>query len=178
MDNSEIIAACRLAFTGFEKNDRTELVRLLREDVVFDFSDSLPYGGRYVGKAEFLAFWKHVADKWQYFYYDAHDVLQDRDYVLVPVVTKALSPENYPHGERAHVPFQGARRSHHLRAPLCRHRPRARRAGRPRAATLSKDDRCLTTTTRSPIRRFSGAAASENGRGYFILPMFGTAEHR
>ena len=94
MDNSEIIAACRLAFTGFEKNDRTELVRLLREDVVFDFSDSLPYGGRYVGKAEFLAFWKHVADKWQYFYYDAHDVLQDRDYVLVPVVTKALSPEN------------------------------------------------------------------------------------
>ena len=94
MDNSEIISACRLAFTGFEKNDRTELVRLLREDVVFDFSDSLPYGGRYVGKAEFLAFWKHVADKWQYFYYDAHDVLQDRDYVLVPVVTKALSPEN------------------------------------------------------------------------------------
>jgi hypothetical protein len=94
MDNSEIIAACRLAFTGFEKNDRTELVRLLREDVVFDFSDSLPYGGRYVGKAEFLAFWKHVADKWQYFYYDAHDVLQDRDYVLVPVATKALSPEN------------------------------------------------------------------------------------
>lgn len=94
MDNSEIIAACRLAFTGFEKNDRTELVRLLREDVVFDFSDSLPYGGRYVGKAEFLAFWKHVADKWQYFYYDAHDVLQDRDYVLVPIVTKALSPEN------------------------------------------------------------------------------------
>jgi uncharacterized protein len=94
MDNSEIISACRLAFTGFEKNDRTELVRLLREDVVFDFSDSLPYGGRYVGKAEFLAFWKHVADKWQYFYYDAHDVLQDRDYVLVPVATKALSPEN------------------------------------------------------------------------------------
>jgi ketosteroid isomerase-like protein len=94
MDNSEIIAACRLAFTGFEKNDRTELVRLLGEDVVFDFSDSLPYGGRYVGKAEFLAFWKHVADKWQYFYYDAHDVLQDRDYVLVPVATKALSPEN------------------------------------------------------------------------------------
>jgi hypothetical protein len=94
MDNSEIIAACRLAFTGFEKNDRSELVRLLSEDVVFDFSDSLPYGGRYVGKAEFLAFWKHVADKWQYFYYDAHDVLQDRDYVLVPVVTKALSPEN------------------------------------------------------------------------------------
>jgi uncharacterized protein len=94
MDNSEIISACRLAFTGFEKNDRSELVRLLSEDVVFDFSDSLPYGGRYVGKAEFLAFWKHVADKWQYFYYDAHDVLQDRDYVLVPVATKALSPEN------------------------------------------------------------------------------------
>ncbi len=56
MDNPAIIAACRLAFTGFEKNDRSELVRLLSEDVVFDFSDSLPYGGRYEGKVEFLAF--------------------------------------------------------------------------------------------------------------------------
>jgi uncharacterized protein len=91
MHNSEIIAACRSAFSGFEKNDRTEIIRLLDEEVVFDFSDSLPYGGRYVGKQEFLAFWRHVAKEWQYFYYDAHEVLQDRDYIIVPVVTRALS---------------------------------------------------------------------------------------
>ena len=90
MHNSEIIAACRSAFSGFEKNDRTELIRLLDEEVVFDFSDSLPYGGRYVGKQEFLAFWRHVTKEWQCFYYDAHEVLQDRDYIIVPVVTRAL----------------------------------------------------------------------------------------
>jgi uncharacterized protein len=58
---------------------------------VFDFSDSLPYGGRYEGKAEFLAFWQNVAKEWQYFYYDTHDIVQDRDYIIVPVATRALS---------------------------------------------------------------------------------------
>jgi uncharacterized protein len=91
MNNSEVVAACRAAFSGFEKNDRTELVRLLDEDVIFDFPDSLPYCGRYEGKQEFLAFWRHVGKAWQYFYYDAHAVLQDGDHVIVPVATRAPS---------------------------------------------------------------------------------------
>lgn len=93
MENTKIIAACRKAFTGFEKNDRTDLVALLDDQVIFDFSDSLPYGGRYTGKKEFLDFWNHVGKKWRYLNYDLHDIFQDRDHVLIPVVVKAESPE-------------------------------------------------------------------------------------
>jgi hypothetical protein len=57
MPNSAIVAACKLAFTGFEKNDRSELLRLFATDFVFDIPDSLPYGGTFYGKEEFLAFW-------------------------------------------------------------------------------------------------------------------------
>ena len=56
MSNSAIADACTKAFSGFEKNDKTDLVGLLADDFVFEFSDSLPYGGTYNGKDEFLAF--------------------------------------------------------------------------------------------------------------------------
>ena len=56
MSNSAIVAACKLAFTGFEKNDRSEFLQLLATDFVFDIPDSLPYGGTYHGTEEFLAF--------------------------------------------------------------------------------------------------------------------------
>jgi ketosteroid isomerase-like protein len=92
MPHSAVVAACKLAFTGFEKNDRSGFLRLLATDFVFDVPDSLPYGGTYYGQEEFLAFWQQlVAKEWQYFHYDCEVVLQDGDYVVVPVVTRALS---------------------------------------------------------------------------------------
>jgi uncharacterized protein len=92
MPNSAIVAACKLAFSDFEKNDRSELLRLFATDFVFDIPDSLPYGGTFYGKEEFLAFWQQlVAKEWEYFRYDCEVVLQDGDYVIVPVVTRALS---------------------------------------------------------------------------------------
>lgn len=51
MTNPQIIEACRKALTGFEKNDKTDLLNVLADDVAFEFSDSLPYGGTYNGKA-------------------------------------------------------------------------------------------------------------------------------
>ncbi|WP_321964659.1 nuclear transport factor 2 family protein [Paraburkholderia sp. J7] len=91
MSNTAIIAACEKAFSGFEKNDKTELVGLLAEDFVFEFSDSLPYGGTYNGKEEFLAFWKHVNGEYEYFNYEARAVLAVEDYVIVPVIARAKS---------------------------------------------------------------------------------------
>ena len=78
--NSAIVAACKLAFTGFEKNDRSELLRLFATDFVFDVPDSLPYGGTFYGKEEFIALWQQlVAKEWEYFRYDCEVVLQDGD---------------------------------------------------------------------------------------------------
>src|ERR1700747_279226 len=92
MPNSAIAAACKLAFTGFEKNDRTELLRLFATDFVFDIPDSLPYGGAFYGKDEFLAFWQQLGGKGgEYFRYNCEVGLQDGDHVIVPVVTRALS---------------------------------------------------------------------------------------
>jgi uncharacterized protein len=92
MPNSAIVAACKLAFMGFEKNDRSELLRLFATDFAFNIPDSLPYGGTFYGREEFLAFWQQLVPKeWEYFRYDCEVVLQDGDYVIVPVVTRALS---------------------------------------------------------------------------------------
>jgi ketosteroid isomerase-like protein len=95
MTDSEILDACRRAFTGFERNDRAGLVDALADDVVFEFSDSLPYGGTYRGKREFLAFWAHVYKEYEYFDYDAHAVLQAEDYIFVPVVARARTKTGF-----------------------------------------------------------------------------------
>jgi len=91
MDNQQIVAAVRQAFTGYEKNDRATLVELLADDFTFEMSDSMPYGGSYTGKNEFLGFWREVAKEWTYFRYDAHDVIDAGDTIIVPVKTDALS---------------------------------------------------------------------------------------
>jgi len=95
MKHQKIIAACQKAFTGFERNDKTDLIALLADDIEFEFSDSLPYGGIYRGKAEFLAFWKHVYLKWEYLNYDARAVLEADDFVIVPVVVRAKGTNGY-----------------------------------------------------------------------------------
>ncbi|WP_455286746.1 nuclear transport factor 2 family protein [Cupriavidus necator] len=95
MTNPHIIEACRKALTGFEKNDKTDLLSVLADDVVFEFSDSLPYGGTYNGKAEFQAFWKHVYGEYEYFNYDARAILEAEDYVIVPVIARAKTKRGY-----------------------------------------------------------------------------------
>jgi ketosteroid isomerase-like protein len=92
MSNQAIIEACRLAYTGYEKNNREPLAKLLDENVVFEFPQSLPYGGTYNGLKEFKAWWQILYSKYyEYFHYDAHDVIDGGDYVIVPVTARALS---------------------------------------------------------------------------------------
>ncbi len=91
-DNSRIVEACRLAFTGFEKNDKTILMNFLADDIVFEFPTSLPYGGKYVGLEKFKAFWADLYENYyEYFNYDATDVLDAGTHVIVPVVARAKS---------------------------------------------------------------------------------------
>jgi hypothetical protein len=90
MSNAAIVEACRLAYTGFEKNQREPLGKLLDKNVVFEFPQSLPYGGTYTGIEEFQAWWKELYSKYyDYFHYDAHDVIDAGDYVIVPVAARA-----------------------------------------------------------------------------------------
>lgn len=91
----ELIEAVRKGLTGFDKNDRGDMIAALDDNVVFEFSDSLPYGGTYSGKKEFLAFWKHVYKEYEYFNYDARAVLASGDYLLVPVVARAKTKTGY-----------------------------------------------------------------------------------
>lgn len=88
--NSEIVEACRLAFTGFENNQLGPLLAMVAEDLVFEFPKSLPYGGTYRGQAEFKAFWADLYENYyEYFYYDAHAILDVGDHVVVPVIARA-----------------------------------------------------------------------------------------
>ncbi|MEU6230647.1 nuclear transport factor 2 family protein [Streptomyces sp. NPDC047042] len=91
MQNDRILAALKTAFAHYESNDRGPLDALLADDFHFEMSDSLPYGGVYVGPDEFAAFWKEVAKEWQYFRYEAHEIIDAGDTILVPVRTDALS---------------------------------------------------------------------------------------
>src|ERR1700740_1217296 len=95
MIDSSLIDACRKAFTGFTENDKTDLVGHLADDFVFEFSDSLPYAGTYVGKREFAAFWTHLSREYEYLNYDAHAVLAVGDHVIVPVVMRAKTKAGF-----------------------------------------------------------------------------------
>lgn len=95
MENEPVVVACKKAFTGFEKNDRSDLVKVMADDVIFEFSDSLPYGGRYESKAEFSAFWAAIYNEYEYFDYDAHAVLSVDGYVIVPVVARAKTKAGF-----------------------------------------------------------------------------------
>jgi ketosteroid isomerase-like protein len=88
--NQAIVEACRLAYSGFENNQREPLLALLAPDVVFEFPKSLPYGGVYKGLNEFKAFWADLYENYyEYFNYDAHAVLDCGSHVIVPVVARA-----------------------------------------------------------------------------------------
>jgi len=91
MTTNEILKAVEIAFTGYEKNDRDPLIKFLSPDFAFEMSDSLPYGGLYIGPDEFVAYWKEVGKEWEYFRYDAHEIIHSGDNIVVPVKTDALS---------------------------------------------------------------------------------------
>jgi ketosteroid isomerase-like protein len=91
MSNKKLLIAIKAAFSGYEKNNSAPLLDLLSSDFTFEMSDSLPYGGRYVGRDEFVGFWKSVAKEWTYFRYDAHEIIDCGDTIVVPVKTDALS---------------------------------------------------------------------------------------
>jgi uncharacterized protein len=91
MSNQKLLAALKAAFTGYEKNNSARLLELLSDDFTFEMSDSVPYGGRYVGRSEFVGFWKAVGKEWTYFRYDAHEIIDAGDTIIVPVKTDALS---------------------------------------------------------------------------------------
>ncbi len=91
MNNDAIVAALRAAFSGYEANDRGPLLKLLADDFVFEMSDSIRYGGIYIGVDEFQGFWREVARDWLYFRYDLHDVIDGGNTIAVPVRTDALS---------------------------------------------------------------------------------------
>jgi ketosteroid isomerase-like protein len=95
MSNKHLVEACKKAFTGFEANDKADLVAALADDVMFEFSDSLPYGGTYNGKEEFLAFWAHVYKEYEYFNYDLKAVVESDGYIFVPVVARAKTKTGF-----------------------------------------------------------------------------------
>ena len=92
----KIVNAVKAAFTGYERNDRGALNALLAPNFTFEMSDSLPYGGQYVGPDEWVAFWKEVSKEWRYFRYEAREVLVSGAWVIVPVQTDSLSIHDIP----------------------------------------------------------------------------------
>lgn len=91
MANKEIIEALKAAFTGYEANDRGPMMQLLAPDFAFEMSDSLPYGGLFIGPDDFRAYWEGTARVWHYFRYDAREILDCGDTVVVPVKTDSVS---------------------------------------------------------------------------------------
>ena len=88
--NQPVVEACRLAFTGFEKNQMSALRAVLSPDLVFEFPKSLPYGGTFRGLDEFNAFWVDLyTNYYDHFHYDAHAVLDAGSHVVVPVIARA-----------------------------------------------------------------------------------------
>lgn len=91
MSEERLVEAVRSAFTGYEKNDYALLVEVMHPDFVFEMSDSLPYGGTFVGPTQFAEWRERVLSKWQYFNYDAHEIIATSDRIVVPVRTEARS---------------------------------------------------------------------------------------
>jgi ketosteroid isomerase-like protein len=87
-----ILEACLRAYTGFEKNERAPLVALFDPEIVFEFPETVPYGGRYEGIDAYQALWRHLyANYYQSFDYDLHVVIDGGDHVVVPVTARAVS---------------------------------------------------------------------------------------
>lgn len=88
--NQKIVEACRSAYVGFENNRREPLLELISPDIIFEFPDSLPYGGIFKGMAAFKAYWANLYENYfESFTYDAHAILDAGTHVIVPVRARA-----------------------------------------------------------------------------------------
>ncbi|MGS2589605.1 nuclear transport factor 2 family protein [Streptomyces hebeiensis] len=91
MSRDDIVRAVELAYTGYEKNDMRPLVAMLSPDFEFEMTDSLPYGGKYVGPDQYVAFWREVGKEWESFSYEANEIIVTDESIIVPVKTDGLS---------------------------------------------------------------------------------------
>lgn len=89
MSAGGVADAVRRAFTGYRANDYTLLVERMHPAFRFEMSDSLPYGGVFIGPAQFLEWRQRVLAKWEYFDYDAHEIIETPSRIVVPVKTDA-----------------------------------------------------------------------------------------
>ncbi|WP_162600787.1 nuclear transport factor 2 family protein [Paraburkholderia sp. C35] len=94
MSNEKLVNALKAAFVGYESNDKEPLFALLPSDFVFEQTDCVPYGGRYEGPDEFRGYWREVGKKWKYFRYNADDIIDAGDTLIVVVKTDALSVDD------------------------------------------------------------------------------------
>lgn len=87
-----VLDAMRAAFTGFDQNDRGPMAALLADDVVFEFPETVPYGGRYEGLAAYQALWAHLyASYYRSFDYDLTDLIDGGDRIVAQVTARAIS---------------------------------------------------------------------------------------
>lgn len=88
--NGPILEACRLAYSGHSANNRESLLSFISPDIILEFPDSLPYGGRFCGIEAFRAYWANLYENYfDSFTYDAHAVLDAGTHIIVPVHAKA-----------------------------------------------------------------------------------------
>ena len=67
MSNQRLLQAPEAAFTGYETNSRAQVFELLSNEFTFEMSDSMPYGGSYFERDEFIGLRKAVAKDSTYF---------------------------------------------------------------------------------------------------------------
>jgi ketosteroid isomerase-like protein len=92
VDNSAIVEACWLAFGGFEANQKDKLIPFFSPHFVFEFPESLPYGGTFVGINGFKAFWDDIySNYYETFYYGAHAVMNAGSHIVIPTAVRATS---------------------------------------------------------------------------------------
>lgn len=92
MASEVVLDACRRAFTGFEKNDRAPLLALFGDEVIFEFPETVPYGGRYVGLNAYKSLWAQIyATYYNAFDYDLQALIDGGDCVVVQVTARAVA---------------------------------------------------------------------------------------
>jgi ketosteroid isomerase-like protein len=96
MSNQRLLQAPEAAFTGDETNSRAQVFERLSDEFTLEISDSMPYGGSYFGRDEFVGLRKAVAKESTYFRYDVHEIIAAGDTIVVPVRADAFSIHGIP----------------------------------------------------------------------------------
>ncbi|WP_162600794.1 nuclear transport factor 2 family protein [Paraburkholderia sp. C35] len=91
MSNPKIVDAIRNVLSGHSKSARDTLIDQFHPDIVFEFPESLPYGGTFKGVDGYKQFWDLVFVHWNSFDYDLHEIIDTGDRIIVPVVAHGES---------------------------------------------------------------------------------------